>query len=237
MNPIKNTIYLYINNFEKIALLSLTICLPFLLLHEFTSNLIYAYVNFTPAQSFGDFSNLFLIMVFFVLVQLPFIQLVQCDFNDDEGVLKKCYQTFLQYGFSIFVFAVLYIILVIAGLTLFILPGVILLILFYLTPYVMVYKKSNPFKSMKIALRFGRKHFFQILGILLFMGTVELCLGYILLILVSKITLAYLAIFFSQLLLNLVLFPFFTFFTTFCFNKWIEQEEKNANSVNIALKL
>lgn len=143
MEYVKETFSLYVNNFWKITLLALTICLPFLLVHGFTSNVVYYYVSYTPAEIFGDYTNLFLSMVFFVLVQIPLIKFIQMELNGEENQLSSSYRTFFKYGFMAFLFAILYISLIVVGITLFVLPGIIVLILFYFTPYVMIYKKKS----------------------------------------------------------------------------------------------
>ncbi|MEK6455387.1 hypothetical protein [Caldifermentibacillus hisashii] len=227
MEYVKETFSLYVNNFWKITLLALTICLPFLLVHGFTSNVVYYYVSYTPAEIFGDYTNLFLSMVFFVLVQIPLIKFIQMELNGEENQLSSSYHTFFIYGFMAFLFAILYISLIVIGITLFVLPGIIVLILFYFTPYVMIYKKQNPFRSLGTAFRLAKKHFFKILLIILAMGLIDNLFSSILLLAISGVSSDYLSIFFGQLLLNLIFFPLLTIYTTCRFHDWFEELEEH----------
>lgn len=236
MRYLRLTLNLYVNNFWGIMLIALTICLPFLIVHGVSSNMVYFYVSNTPAEIFGDFSNLFLSMVFFVLVQIPIIKFIQNELNEEEKSLGSSYLTFFEYGFMTFLFAILYIFLVVVGMALFVIPGIIILVLFYLTPYVMVYKKQNPFRTLRISVKLALKHFFQILLIIIFMGVIEFLLSTILLIATLSLSADYISIYLGQLFLNLIIFPLITIYTTCRFHDWYDEissdYEKKSLSIN-----
>ncbi|WP_421617150.1 hypothetical protein ACAF76_018505 [Brevibacillus sp. TJ4] len=223
MNPLKESIRFYTRNIESLLLLSAVILLPFLLVHNFTMN----YVNFlaalTGAPVVSSFYNLFLLLLFLTVVQVVFAQYVISDLEGEERPLRHAFRTFFERGFSVFLFGIVYVLAVCVGLMLFAVPGVIVLILFYLTPFLVVLKKKSPWKCMRSAYELGKRHFVPLFGLLLLSSVIQWLISVIGLASVISITTSFGAVFFTQLLLTVLIFPFLAVMFTMYTYKWSEE--------------
>ncbi|RNB78705.1 hypothetical protein EDM59_29115 [Brevibacillus nitrificans] len=226
MNPMRASIHFYTRNIESLLLLSAVIVLPFLIVHNMTLN----YVNFlaaiTGAKIVSSFLNLFLLLLFLMVVQIPFAQFVLSDLEGEERPLRKAFRAFAEHGFAVFLFAIVYVLAVCTGILLFVIPGLILLLLFYLTPYLVVMKGKSPWQCLRTALDMGKKHFVQILGLLLLASVIEWAISLIGLYSVTFITTSFGAVFFTQMLLNVILFPFVAILFTMYTYKWSTERER-----------
>lgn len=207
MNYVKEGFKIYVQNIGPLLLLSLSIVLPVLFMHTIYVNYIYAITVDFASTYIGDFVNAFLIIMLVVVIQLPFIQYVNSDIEGEENKLKKAYVALFKYGFSIYVFGLVYSFLTIMGLALFIIPGVLLLVFFFLTPYLTVLRQESAWKTFKLAFTYGKKNFLSLFTIILLTSMGEFIISIISLYGVALITANYFAILFSQLLLNMLLLP------------------------------
>jgi hypothetical protein len=182
--------------------------LPILLLHTAYVNYVYAITSPFASTYIGDFVNSFLVIMLLVLVQLPFIQFVHSDMEGEEKPLKKAYIALFKHGFSVYVFGVVYAFLSVVGLAFFIIPGIVILVMFFLTPYLSVIKDQSAWKSFRLAFTYGKKNFFSLFLLILLTSMSELLISIISLYGVTLITPSYLAVLFTQILLNLILLPY-----------------------------
>ncbi|MBO8164393.1 MAG: hypothetical protein H0Z34_11835 [Brevibacillus sp.] len=232
MHPFRESVRFYARNIEYLLLLAFAICLPFSLLHAFVTNYVYFWTAFTQTNAFGDFVNTFYMLLFFIVAQLPFIQYVQSEVEGEEKGIRRAFHTFFVHGFSVFLFGVLYVLLVLAGSLLFIIPGLIVLTLFFLTPYMIVIRNQSAWKSWQAAFQLGKRYFFPLSGLLLLISVVEWLIGFAGLFGVAMITSNYAAFLFSQIMLNLILFPFMVVLMTFYVRKWrIESSGENRSEL------
>lgn len=226
MHPIKVSLQFYARNIESLLLLSAVIVLPFLLVHNFTIN----YVNFiaalTGAKIVAGFFNLFLLLLFLMIVQIPFAQFVQSHLDGDERPVRHAFRTFLEYGFSLFVFGLVYVLLVTTGMFLFVVPGLFILVWFYLTPYLVVMKKQPVWRCWKKAFDMGKRHFFSIFGVILLASVMEWVISLIGLFTVTYITTSFGAVLFTQLLLNVIIFPLIAVIFTMYTHQWMSEPSK-----------
>jgi hypothetical protein len=207
MNYVKEGFKIYVQNIGSLLLLSLSIVLPVLLLHTIYVNYIYAITLDFASTYIGDFVNAFLVLILVVVIQLPFIQYVNSDIEGEEKKLRKAYVTLFRYGVSVYVFGLLYSFLSILGLALFIVPGVLFLVFFFLTPYLTVLREEPAWKTFKLAFTYGKKNFLSLFAIILLTSMGEFLISILSFYGVALITANYLAILFSQLLLNMLLLP------------------------------
>jgi hypothetical protein len=207
MNYAKEGFKIYVQNIGPLLLLSLTIVLPVLLLHTIYVNYIYAITVSFAYTYIGDFVNSFLVIVLLVLIQVPFIQFVHADIEGEEDKLKKAYVALFKYGFSVYVFGVVYAFLSMIGLALFIIPGVLLLVFFFLTPYLTVLRQESAWKTFRVAFTYGKKNFMSLFIIILLTSMSEFLISILSLYGVALITDNYFAVLFSQILLNMLLLP------------------------------
>jgi len=225
MNPLSESLRFYARNFESLLIISLLTVFPFLLMHNFIMNYIELVTMFTGLKIVSGFSNMFLLLLIMTVIQVPFAKLVQCEQDGQERPLAIALRTFAEHGFSIFVFGLVYVIAVTTGMTLFLIPGIIILIWLYLTPYFMVMKQRSPWKVWRMAMEMGKKHFFQILGLLILVSVIQSLVSMLGMFSVMVITTSYGALFFTQLLLNVIVFPFIAVLFSMYVQKWSNEAE------------
>ena len=220
MGTLKASFHFYSRNVEYLMLLSFSILLPLLVVHLVVTNVVYRLYQGTPFTFYGDITNSFFMLLIFVIAQLPFIRYVWNDLEGEEKKLGPAYLTSLEQGLPVFGFALIYVLATMIGSALFILPGLAILVLLFLTPYVSVIKQKPVRKSWREALRWGKKKFFPLLGLILFISIAEWLISFVSMNGISLITKNYGAIVGSQLLISVLSFPFLVIYTTLTFQKW-----------------
>ncbi|WP_458415064.1 hypothetical protein ACNQFZ_09800 [Schinkia sp. CFF1] len=224
MSLIVESFRYYMKNFEKMFLLSLTILLPFYLIHIFLVNYWFLKYDGVISSFVVEILNAFLILAFMMLLKIPFIKFVYSDLEGEDHLLVKSYLSFAKLGLSLLLFGMLYAVLVIIGLGMFIVPGILVIIFLYLTPYISVAKNIPAGKCWREAIRISKKRFFIIFFIISLISIVEGMLSLVTLYGVSLITFKYSAVFALQFILNLILFPFICILTTKCFHRWQNEQ-------------
>ncbi|MFC3884372.1 hypothetical protein ACFOU2_13030 [Bacillus songklensis] len=223
MKTFKESFKLYTRNVEHIFLLSLTVLLPFFLFQTLIVNQVYIAASNTPFLFVGDITNSVYMLLFSIVTQLPFIQFALSDLEGEEGRLKKSYGIFLKYGFSMFLFGLCYVSVVLTGMLLFIIPGIIAAVLLFLTPYMTVMSGKPARQTWKVTFRLGKRKFFPIFLIVLLTALVEFMIGFVLMNMVATVTTSYLAIILSQAVVNMIIFPFVVIFTTLNVREWHDE--------------
>lgn len=222
-HPIKQSFLFYTRNIEAMLLISAVVVLPFLIIHNYAINYIHFMASLTGAKIVSGFFNMFLLLIFLTIVQIPFAQFVQSEMDGDERPVREAFRAFCNHGFSVFVFALVYVLAATTGMLLFLVPGLIILVLFYLTPYLVIIKKQSVTQSWRKALDLGKKHFFSIFRVILLASLIEWVISVIGLYTVTYITTSFGAVFFSQILLNVIFFPFIAVLFTMYTHKWINE--------------
>ena len=224
MNPIKDGLKFYSKNIEYLLLFSFTILLPILLFHSYAMNYIYLtnWVMFDES-TFADVLNGFFTLLLLIVAQIPFIKFVQSDVEGEEQRVRASYMSFLTRGFSLYLFGVIYCVLVLLGFTVFIIPGLIILVFLFLTPYISILDNQPARKSWKVAFRLAKENFFKLAGILALLSVLEMVIELIGLYGVSLITNNFGAVMFSQILLNMIIMPLITIVMTMFVMNWRER--------------
>lgn len=189
-------------------MLSALIVFPFLLIHNVTINYLNLITTLTGAKVVSSFFNLFLLLLFLTVMQLPFAQYVQAVQDGEEKPVRMALRTFAEYGFSMFMLGIVYALAVSMGVLLFVLPGLLVMCFYCLTPQLVVIKQRSPWKCWRGAAQLAKKQFMRIVGLLFLACVVEWGIGLLGMYTVTSITSSYGAIFFTQLLLNVIFFPF-----------------------------
>ncbi|WP_433746748.1 hypothetical protein [Falsibacillus pallidus] len=232
MKNIRTAFSIYTGNIEAVLFLSVVILTPFLAIHQWVASICYYIGAFYGNPLFGDFANSFLVVLFLTICQLPFARFTLAEMEDEENRMKKSFVLFIKYGFSTFLFGILFSLGTFFGLFAFILPGVAIMIFFYLTPIVMAIKDQPARKSWKPAAALAKKHFFKLVLLLVAVTFIEIILGYLVNVGVAMITLNTLAITLSQMLLTLLLFPLMTIIMTVYSKQWFDELYPFAPTVN-----
>ncbi|WP_070120406.1 hypothetical protein [Bacillus marinisedimentorum] len=220
---------IYANHFGSIFILSLSLLLPLMVLHNVIANAAYLEAARTGLPAAGDLLNSFLMFLFLIVGQVPFIRFAGAELREEEQLLKPAFLAFFTYGFPVYIFALLFTMMVLAGFAVFVIPGIILIVLFFLTPYIAVLRGQPVFRSMKPGLQLGIRKFFPLLLLIVLLSLTELVIGTAGMIGITRITDSYLAVVLSEMLLNLLFFPFFVILLTLQVHHW-EKEETFAGS-------
>lgn len=224
--PFRFTWELYTGKFEKLLLLMLGTTLPLLLLHSFATNYVYA---ITPGlfqfTSLADIYYALITILFFLYAQIPYIRFVYNEYEGHEHSLRNSIYHFLANGFTVFLFACIVSFLSIIGFMLLVLPGLVLLSFVFPIPYLSIIDGKSVWKAYKEGLRIGKKHFFKILAILIITGFGELLFGIFVTYQLFEITSSFAAQIITQMVLNLIFFPFLIILLTSFIIKWREAQE------------
>ncbi|RDI37947.1 hypothetical protein [Falsibacillus pallidus] len=223
INSFRNSWRIYTGKFEGVALLSLTILLPLLLIDWYLLNIVYAFVFNAFTSALADFYYVFLTFIFFVVSQIPFIQFVKLYEQEGEIRYKNIFYVFITNAFSLFVYGICLSLLTSIGVMLFIIPGLVVLLFLFASPYEAILENRSVWKSTKTSIIFAKKKFFPLLFLIFFVSLVELIIGWISMYLIYSITPSLLAQVLFQMLLNLLVFPFLAIWVTYFYMEWKEK--------------
>ncbi|WP_458415061.1 hypothetical protein ACNQFZ_09785 [Schinkia sp. CFF1] len=220
MQTFKDSITFYFKNIHYLLLISLTIVLPVLVFAIFLINYIYYLYDGTSHVLFGDIANGYLLFIFLVLLQLPFARFVYCDLEGIEAKMRESYLTFLIHGFSVFIFAIIFVTVVFVGSLMLIAPGIFLLVCLYLMPYITAFQNQATKSSLREAFYLGKKHFFLLLLLILVTGLLQIGMNIVGSVGISMFTSKYSAVFSIQILMNLLILPFTAVLISMFTLKW-----------------
>lgn len=236
-HPLRNTWQLYTGKFEKIFVIMITTTFPLLLLHSFVTNYVYAITpSFSVRYSYADIYYGFLTVLFFLYAQTPYIRYVYNEYRGKDHSLRDAMFQFVANGFTVFVFACLLSFFSTIGFMLFLIPGLILLSLFFPIPYISIFDEKSVWRSYKEGFRIGKKHFLKMLLLILFTGLLEAAVGVALSVQIFKISSSFTAQIITQMALNILVFPFVIMYLASLIIKWRESQDtlevENETTVN-----
>lgn len=223
MNILSQSVNLYTRNLAKIVTISLTVMLPLLVLHLFLTNYIYTVSSFYGTTIVADSVNAFLMIFFFLIVQIPFIAFFNDDLEGEDNSLKNSFLTLFEKGLPLYLFSILFTILFMVGLLVFIIPGIIFFIFFFSVPYLAIIRNKPIRKSISTAFQIGKKRFFRMFCIIFLVGIAEIILALIVSFSISNVTDSYLAFAGTSMLINLLFAPFMIAILTISIKKWSEE--------------
>ncbi|QKS72475.1 hypothetical protein FLK61_38275 [Paenalkalicoccus suaedae] len=223
MNVFSESTSIYSKNIGRIMLLSILIVLPLLLLHMFLTNYLYVF-SATPGQEFVvDGTNAFLMIFFFLLAQIPFISFFHNEIEGEEKLLRRALLTFVEKGLPLYLFSILFTVAIMTGILFFIIPGIIILTFAFAVPYITIIRGQTVRRAFGAGLLIGKKRFFRLLGVILFVGFVEILLSLLASLGIQTVTDSYLAVAGTSILLNMIFLPFFVLLLTLFMKKWSEE--------------
>jgi hypothetical protein len=225
-SPFRNTWEIYTGSFEKVLFFMLFTTLPLLILHTFITN----YINiitpsFDTVYSIADIYYGIITILLFLYAQTPYVRYVYNEYTDSEKSFRNAIYQFIVNGFTIFLFASIISLLSIIGFSLFFIPGFVILSLALPVFYISIFDGKSVWKSMKEGIRLGKKHFFKIFLLILLTGLLELLADLLVINQVYNITNSLAAQIITQILLNLVFYPFFVILISSFMIKWREDQE------------
>ncbi|MEL3973655.1 hypothetical protein AAEO50_15300 [Rossellomorea oryzaecorticis] len=216
---------IYFKNIESVLLISIIVLLPALLFHNYVTSVSYYIAAIYDNPFFGDMTNILFLLLLFMICQIPFIAFTFSEMEDEENKLKKSFGVFLKFGFSVFLFAILYTVLSILGLLAFVIPGILIMVFLFPLPYITVLKDQPIRKVWRTAFLLAKKHFFKLLMLLVSISLIEMLLGYAVNIGISFITQNTLAFVICNMLINLLLFPLLIIIISANIKKWYDMAD------------
>ncbi|MFC4558651.1 hypothetical protein ACFO3D_10565 [Virgibacillus kekensis] len=226
IKPLKFTWEIYTGKFEKLLVIMLLTTLPLLIVHSLVTNYVYAITpNLIGVYSVADIYYGFLTLLLYLFAQIPYISFVLAEYEGNEHSLKHALYIFIINGFTIFLFSCIVSLISTIGFMLFVVPGLILLSLVFPIPYISIFDEKSVWKSFKEGFRLGKKHFFKLLLIVFISGMAELIFGIFVTAQLFNITSSYAAQIITQIVLNLLFYPFIIILLTSYMIKWREKQE------------
>lgn len=217
---ISNSITLYFQDFWKIILLSLITYVPMLFLHAIIVNYIYFTSSFSEIPYLaGDVTNGILMITLLTIAQVPFIKYTLLDMNGEENPFRKSIFFAMDRVIPLYIFASVYSNFIFLGSLAFLLPGIIILLLFYFVPFFI----SDNTKSFKVAIKksvkFIKQNFFKVTIVIFLLMMIQLFFEYILMFSLSFYTNVYFTILVLKILLLMFLLPLQTIIITNVYNE------------------
>lgn len=231
MDLIRDAWFLYKENILKILLMGVVIVAPVYWIYLNVNILVYKHFleqGGNLAGHFFDHITVVTSLIALAVVQLPFIQMALQDMEEGKATLGKAFGSFFKYVFPVFILSLIYVCMVIIGFTFLVIPGLIVLILFYLFPYAMVIEGKKGFQSFSRAFELGKSHFFPLCGYIIGFGIVDWVFNEV----VSFILMQFpagqfpfsgLAYILSHMLFSMLINPFYVFVLTINYTAWSVQ--------------
>ncbi|CAG9620266.1 hypothetical protein [Sutcliffiella rhizosphaerae] len=220
MKTLKQGIGIYTQYFDKFLLFAFIIMLPLMLLQTFFVNYIYAVTTVDDIMILGDFANAFMSLLVLTIIQVPYIKFVLLEDEGEERLVRKSFHTFLDNAFIYFMFSAIFTLMVVLGSTLFLIPGIVLLVFFYFVPYVWTKSGFGWKKGFSRAASLAKKHFFAILLILVLIGVFDTVLSMSITMLAINFTDSYFGVLIAKLIIASVVYPIGIIILTLKFNGW-----------------
>lgn len=211
----------YIQEFLKVMAMSALTYLPLLIIHALIVNYIYEQTRFAAYPGLiGDVSNGIFMLIFLTIAQFPLIKFTLLDKEGEDSAFKNSLVFSLDKVIPLYIFACVYAIGILLGGFMFIVPGLIVLFLFYFAPYFF----AENGKSMKLAInrsmKFMKDHFGKALVLIVLLGVLQLVFENILMFLLSFYTDVYFTTLLIKILLLVFLLPMQTIMITNLFIRW-----------------
>lgn len=219
---IRDSFQLYHEEFGKILLLGLIVIIPIQFLCLLVNNYFYLYYGL-PELYIADLFYGINILIATSLVQIPFIKMLDVYRKREYIEFSSVYGSFWQYGFVVFVMAILYTLGVVTGSFLLIIPGLVLMVLLYAFPFAVVIDGKKWWEGFKQAFQFGKSNFWKLCGIIFGFMIVELAVEWLVQSITFLITDRYIVVATVVMLVNMLFVPLITFVTGSLYQDWREQ--------------
>ncbi|WP_138919082.1 hypothetical protein [Ornithinibacillus scapharcae] len=183
----------------------------------------------TPTSSqlytYADIYYAMITLLFYLYAQVPYIRYIYNEHIGIENNLRNTIYQFLVNGFTVFLFSCIISIIATIGFALFLLPGLILFTIVFPIPYISVFDEKSVWKSYREGIRIGKKYFFKIILVIIGIGSIELLFGILVTFQLFNITSSFAAQIVTQMVLNLLVFPFIVMLMSSNILKWREEQE------------
>lgn len=220
MHHFKEACSLYIHNILTIFLVALTIGFP-LQLVEFSFT-IYGDLFFS-ARGLPEWTILISIVatvLVFNLIQLPFISMAVQTIWGESLKIGRIYRIFIVNAIPTILISVLYLLGTAVGLIFLIIPGIFMLALTLMFPYIMVIERKKGTDIFKRTFAMGRSHIVDFALLVIGLLAINAIVWYVVsngLALFESNPLTFMVL---RMAVNVLLIPLFTFVVTLYYSDW-----------------
>lgn len=216
---------LYIQDFLKLILLSVLTYVPLLFLHAIIVNYIYAETRFAEYPGLiGDVANGIFMIVFLTIAQLPFIKYTLLESEDADHPLKQAISFAIEKALPIYFFACLYSVCIFIGGLLYVIPGLVVLVLFYFVPFFLA-ENGKLRTALKKSIGLIKAHFIKAIFVIFILSIIQLVFENIMIYLLSLYTDVYFTTLALKIVLLMFLLPLQVIILTNIFNSWRDTEK------------
>ncbi|KPC77555.1 hypothetical protein ADL26_02105 [Thermoactinomyces vulgaris] len=215
-----DSLSLYKDKLLYILLFGVTIAFPLFFINQFVSTFYYNLFATVGVSELGSYPQFIFSTITIFISQIPFIYLVKSKLIEEETSISEGYRVFFEHMLPVYVVGAIIAILVTLGTVLFIVPGLILLMLFILYPYVVVFEGESWFSGLKRAFQVGKTRLFQVMGVTFLLSILTMLMNFVTLFL-SLYTLDNLFLInIIQLIFNMFILPYLTFVVGHYYYDW-----------------
>ena len=143
MLELREALRIYKENIYKILILGFTVMLPVQILLTLSSNYFYFNLGMLDLLFIADLINGIFVLISVSVLSIPFIQLSKDSYLDEEPSLASAFDALMKYMFPVYVIGVLYALGVALGMFAFIIPGILISVLFLAFPFVFVVEEEK----------------------------------------------------------------------------------------------
>lgn len=205
--------------FGQVLLLGATFVFPIQLLMLFSIEMATLLLPFAEVE----ISLLFTVMAI-VIAQIPFIYIFRQDYFGKKPNLGDVFKSIPRYFTPVYVFSLAYALMITVGYILFVVPGIMIAILFFFFPYYTLnFGKKDHKTRLKETLNVGFEKFPNIVTVVCFVVFIEASLWWVVSNLMFNFTggaISAIVLLSVHILLDFIIFPFFVFIIGDRFMDW-----------------
>ncbi|MEF7566130.1 hypothetical protein [Bacillus infantis] len=222
---LKKSINLYTIYTKEIILIGLLFVFPIQLAFTFYINYITAPFQYFGLPLWTSLLQLLFILILFPFIQIPYISLVKYDMLEDEISMKKVIGDIFKNGFHIYILGIISAVLSLIGFLFFVIPGLVLMILFLCVPQSAIMNNAKWASALKKSINLGWKKFFSLIILVLFFIVVDSIISGVTFFLSAGLTNSFFIINALLIFINCFIIPVFIFSISYIYiNKEIESK-------------
>ncbi|MDW2879578.1 MULTISPECIES: hypothetical protein [Bacillaceae] len=220
-NIFSNSFALYFSEFYKIVLVSLVTYAPLLIAHALIVNYIYKATLYTEYPNLiGDTANAIFMLTFLTVGQVPFIKFTLLDGEGEDNPIKRSLAFTLEKVIPLYIFACIYALLICVGGLFFIIPGLLVLFLFYFVPFFIADNTMTFRSAIKKSASFLKKNLIKVCLLIVLLSIVQLFFENVLVTLLSFYTDVYITLLILKILFLILILPLQTIIVANIYKEW-----------------
>lgn len=219
---LRKSLSLYKQHGWKIVWVGILLTIPLQLADLFVANYFYGMFDVLGLSFVGTLLATWFGMLFFCLIQPPYIEMAVQSMKPDGIRLGSIFQNTLTNLFPVYLLSLVYMLFVAVGTLLFVIPGLILLVWLFPVPYVVMIEGKTGWEGLKRSFQIGKNHFFRLAGLIFVFGAVQWLIQILALIGSLIIEERFIIIALIQIGLSTLIVPLFCFILTFSYVEWEE---------------